>query len=134
MPAIALSTDELALLRRCFAAAKPLADGWEDLEDGDQIPISVEAAASAATILAQALEAEPEAFLAEMAGLRQAHGRERVVGQGNGPDRAIQTRIGPVTMRRLKLRDHGAGQEEAGEERARIDFASALLPGSHPRR
>lgn len=62
VPAITLSTDELALLRRCFATAKPVADGWEDQEDGDQIPISVEAAGSAATILAAAEADQPIEF------------------------------------------------------------------------
>ena len=62
MPAITFSTDELTLLRHCFATAKPVADGWEDQEDGDQIPISMEAAASAATVLAAAQADQPIEF------------------------------------------------------------------------
>lgn len=62
MPAITLSTDELVLLRRCFETAKPVADHWEDQDDGDQIPISTAAAASAATILAAAQAGQPIEF------------------------------------------------------------------------
>ena len=96
----------------------------DEVED----PLTAVLRSGARRLLAQAVEAEAEVFLAEMAGLRLADGRERVVRHGHGPDRAIQTGIGPVTVRRVKLRDRGAGQEEAGEERARIRFTSALLP------
>ena len=43
---------------------------------------------------------------------------------GHGPERLVQTGIGPVPVRRAKLRDRGAG--EGGGERIR--FASAILP------
>jgi transposase-like protein len=75
-------------------------------------------------LLAQAVEAEAEAFLAEMKGVRLPDGRERVVRHGHGPERLVQTGIGPVPVRRAKLRDRGAG--EGGGERIR--FASAILP------
>jgi putative transposase len=75
-------------------------------------------------LLAQAVEAEAEAFLAEMKGLRLPDGRERVVRHGHAPERLVQTGIGPVAVRRAKLRDRGAG--EAGAERIR--FTSAILP------
>jgi len=74
-------------------------------------------------LLAQAVEAEAEAFLAAMKGLRLADGRERVVRHGHGPERPVQTGIGPVPVRRVKLRDRGP---DKGEERIR--FTSALLP------
>jgi putative transposase len=74
-------------------------------------------------LLAQAVEAEAEAFLAEMRGLRLPDGRERLVRHGYGPERLVQTGIGPVPVRRVKLRDRGAAS--AGE---RIRFTSALLP------
>ena len=74
-------------------------------------------------LLAQAVEAEAEAFLAEMKGLRLADGRERVVRHGHAPERLVQTGIGPVAVRRVKLRDRGAGD---GAERIR--FTSAILP------
>ena len=73
---------------------------------------------------AQAVEAEAEAFLAAMKDLRLADGRERVVRHGHGPERAIQTGIGPVAVRRVKVRDRGAGENGA----ERIRFTSALLP------
>ena len=74
-------------------------------------------------LLAQAIEAEAEAFLAAMEDKRLPDGRERVVRHGQGPERAVQTGIGPVAVRRAKLRDRGAG--EGGE---RIRFASTILP------
>ena len=73
-------------------------------------------------LLTQAVEAEAEAFLAAMEDERLADGRARVVRHGHGPERSIQTGIGPVPVRRAKLRDRGAG---AGE---RITFTSAILP------
>src|SRR3712207_321082 len=50
-------------------------------------------------------------------------GRDRVVRHGLGPERLVRTGIGPVAVRRVKLRDRGAGPD--GE---RIRFTSALLP------
>jgi putative transposase len=75
-------------------------------------------------LLAQAIEAEAEAFLAAMKDRRLPDGRERVVRHGLGPERAIQTGIGPVAVRRVKVRDRGAGAG-AGE---RIRFTSTILP------
>lgn len=72
--------------------------------------------------LAQAIEAEAEAFLAAMKDERLADGRARVVRHGHGPERMIQTGIGPVPVQRAKLRDRG----EAGGDR--ITFTSAILP------
>lgn len=75
-------------------------------------------------LLAQAVEAEAEAFLSAMQGERLADGRARVVRHGHGPERAIQTGIGPVAVSRVKLRDRAA--ETSGEDR--IAFTSAILP------
>lgn len=86
-------------------------------------PLTSMLRSGARRLLAQAVEAEAEAFLAEMRGERLADGRERVVRHGHGPERLVQTGIGPVAVRRVKLRDRGAG--EGGE---RIRFTSALLP------
>jgi putative transposase len=74
-------------------------------------------------LLAQAVEAEAEAFLATMKDMRLPDGRERLVRHGLGPERLMQTGIGPVPVRRVKLRDRGASLE--GE---RIRFSSAILP------
>jgi len=75
-------------------------------------------------LLAQAIEAEAEAFLTLMKDERLSDGRARLVRHGHGPQRTIQTGIGPVRVRRAKLRDRGAA--EAGAEG--ITFTSAILP------
>src|SRR5215212_584752 len=86
-------------------------------------PLTAVLRSGARRLLAQAVDAEAEAFLAEMRGLRLPDGRERLVRHGHGPERLMQTGIGPVPVRRVKLRDRGAGPD--GE---RIRFTSALLP------
>jgi transposase-like protein len=73
-------------------------------------------------LLAEAIEAEAEAFLAAMKDERLADGRARFVRHGHGPERTIQSGIGPVPVMRAKVRDR---DEETGE---RITFTSALLP------
>jgi putative transposase len=74
-------------------------------------------------MLQQVIEAEVEAFLAAHAEVEDAHGRRRVVRNGHAPEREIQTGIGPIAVRRPKLRDRGDG---AGGERIR--FTSKVLP------
>jgi len=74
-------------------------------------------------LLAQAVEAEADAFLATMKGVHLPDGRDRLVRHGHGPERQVQTGIGPVEVQRVRLRDRGA--DEAGE---RIRFTSAILP------
>ena len=93
----------------------------DEIED----PLTAVLRSGARRLLAQAIEAEAEAFLAEMRGLRLPDGRERVVRHGHGPERPVQTGVGPVVVRRAKLRDRGAGEEAGGE---RIRFTSAILP------
>ena len=74
-------------------------------------------------LLAQAIEAEADAFLAAMKSVRLPDGRDRLVRHGHGPERRVQTGIGPVVVQRVRVRDRGAGQ--TGE---RIRFTSAILP------
>lgn len=74
-------------------------------------------------LLAQAIEAEADAFLATMKDLRLPDGRDRLVRHGHGPERQVQTGIGPIAVQRVRLRDRGA--VETGE---RIRFTSAILP------
>jgi len=93
----------------------------EETED----PLTAILRSGARRLLAQAVEAEAEAFLAAMKDVRLADGRERVVRHGHGPERLVQTGIGAVPVRRVKLRDRGA---DAGGGGARIRFTSALLP------
>jgi putative transposase len=88
-------------------------------------PLTAILRSGARRLLAQAVEAEAEAFLATMKGARLADGRERVVRHGHAPERLVQTGIGPVAVRRVKLRDRGAG---AGEGAEPIRFTSAILP------
>ncbi|MBQ0821227.1 IS256 family transposase [Microvirga sp. HBU67558] len=78
--------------------------------------------AGARKLLAQAIESEAEAYLASMRDLKLPDGRERLVRHGHGPERTLQTGIGPVEVSRVKIRDRGA----AGADRIR--FTSAILP------
>jgi putative transposase len=91
----------------------------EEIDD----PLTAVLRNGARRLLAQAVEAEAEAFLAAMKHLRLPDGRERVVRHGHGPERPVQTGVGPVAVRRVKLRDRGADEGEG-----RIRFTSALLP------
>jgi putative transposase len=74
-------------------------------------------------MLAQAIEAEVEAFLAAHAGLADEQGRRGSVRNGHAPERRLQTGIGPLEVRRPKLRDRGSVAD--GEP---IRFTSAVLP------
>ncbi|WP_169054882.1 IS256 family transposase [Azospirillum sp. TSA2s] len=91
----------------------------EEIED----PLTTILRTGARRLLEQAIEAEVDAFLAAMKDIKLADGRDRVVRHGHGPERTIQTGIGPVEVRRAKVRDRGA--DEDGE---RIRFTSAILP------
>jgi putative transposase len=91
--------------------------------DHAEDPLTAVLRSGARRLLAQAVEAEAEAFLALMADGKLADGRDRFVRHGRGPERTIQTGIGPVEVRRVKIRDRGAG--ETGE---RVRFTSAILP------
>jgi len=86
-------------------------------------PLTAVLREGARRLLAQAVEAEAEAFLASMRDARLPDGRDRIVRHGYGPQRVIQTGIGPVAVRRVKLRDRDAA--ESGE---RVRFTSAILP------
>ncbi|HYO33626.1 MAG TPA: IS256 family transposase [Nocardioidaceae bacterium] len=91
-------------------------------DDADD-PLTAVLRSGARRLLAQAIEAEAEAFLAAMKGVALPDGRERLVRHGHGPERQVQTGIGPVAVRRVKLRDRGIS--EAAE---RIRFTSSILP------
>ena len=84
-------------------------------------PLTAVLRAGARRLLAQAIEAEAETFLAAMADQRLADGRARVVRHGYGPERTVQTGIGPVEVRRVKVRDRAP----AGD---RVRFTSRILP------
>ena len=90
----------------------------DDVDD----PLTSILRSGARQLLAQAVEMEAEAFLAAMKDQKLPDGRDRVVRHGHGPERAIQTGIGPVPVSRVKIRDRGAEGED------RIRFTSAILP------
>jgi putative transposase len=73
-------------------------------------------------MLRHAIEAEVEGFIAVCANLVNENGRRRVVRNGYAPERQLQTGIGPIAVRRPKVRDRGT------EQTARIRFTSAVLP------
>ena len=78
--------------------------------------------AGARRLIAQAVEAEFETFLASNAELVLPDGRQRVVRHGHDPIRTIQTGIGPIEVEKPKARDRGAA------EGSRIRFTSNILP------
>src|SRR5271156_2323723 len=87
------------------------------------IPLTEIAREGARRMLAQVLIAEADAFVAVWKELKLPDGRDRVVRHGHGPQRAIQTGVGPVEVRRAKVRDRadvGAGEK--------IRFTSSILP------
>lgn len=58
-------------------------------------------------MLMQAIEAEVETFLTAHGSLVDEQGRRRLVRNGHAPERQIQTGIGPLEVRRPKVRDRG---------------------------
>lgn len=70
-------------------------------------------------LIAQAVDAELSATLAEFADYKDEAGRRYVVRNGYLPEREIMTGIGPVSVRVPKVRDRSGSQ---------IKFTSALLP------
>src|SRR5258708_32426685 len=73
-------------------------------------------------LIAHAVEAESETFLASTEELVLPDGRRRVVRHGHDPVRAIQTGIGPMEGQKPKARDRAAASGE------RIRFTSNILP------
>ncbi|MFQ5993434.1 MAG: IS256 family transposase [Nitrospiraceae bacterium] len=73
----------------------------------------------ARTLLAQAIEAEVEGFLAEYATDRDAQGHRQVVRNGHLPEREIQTGIGAVPVRMPRVRDRSGASRR---------FTSKILP------
>ncbi|MBE9572005.1 MAG: IS256 family transposase, partial [Proteobacteria bacterium] len=74
-------------------------------------------------LLAEALEAEIESFLAMYTDLKDNKGCQRITRNGYLPEREIQTGIGPVHVRVPRVRDHGSEGETDW-----IRFSSAILP------
>ena len=85
----------------------PSAEGVED-------PLTEVLRAGARQLVRHAVEAEVAALLAAYADHRTETGRGRrcLVRHGHGPEREILTGIGPVRVRRPKVRDRGNHQLE----------------------
>jgi putative transposase len=86
-------------------------------------PLSELAREGARRMLAQVLIAEADSFVAMWKDLKLPDGRNRIVRHGHGPHRTIQTAVGPVEVRRAKVRD----RDEVGAEE-KIRFSSSILP------
>jgi len=87
-------------------------------------PLTEIAREGARRMLAEALKAEADAFVASFAGDLLPDGRQRVVRHGHGPQRSIQTGIGAIDVRRPKVRDRASALP--GSEKLR--FTSNILP------
>lgn len=92
-------------------------------DDRAEDPLTEVLRHGARTLLAQAIEAEVQTFLASHADLVDDAGRRRLVRNGFLPERTIQTGIGAVPVRQPRVRDRGVG-----EPHAKIRFTSAILP------
>jgi transposase-like protein len=92
----------------------------ESIED----PLTCIAREGARRMLAEALVAEADAFVAGYSDERLTDGRQRVVRHGFGPERTIQTGIGSLDVRRPKVRDRA--DVVSADEKAR--FSSNILP------
>ena len=79
--------------------------------------------AGARKMLAMAIEDEVEAYIEQHADQRDAEGHRLVVRNGHKVERAIQTGIGPVTVRQPRVDD-----QRTNENGERIRFTSKILP------
>ncbi|ETX10985.1 transposase [Roseivivax halodurans JCM 10272] len=87
-------------------------------------PLTEIARDGARQMLAAALKAEAASFVAQFAEERLPDGRQRVVHHGTGPERSIQTGIGPIPVQRQKIRDRSADVPAE----SKIRFSSRILP------
>ena len=83
-------------------------------------PLTELAREGARRMLAQVLFAEADAFVAMWKDLKLPDGRDRIVRHGHGPDRTIQTGVGPVEVRRAKVRDRQGKRKSASARRSSI--------------
>jgi len=87
-------------------------------------PLTEIARDGARQMLMMALKAEAASFVAQFDEERLPDGRQRVVHHGQGPERTIQTGIGPIPVHRQKVRDRATGVPPE----TKIRFSSAILP------
>jgi len=74
-------------------------------------------------LLAQAVEAEVEAYIEAHKTLRDERGRRLVVRNGYKDERELQTGVGPVKVRQPRVNDR-----RIGEDGQRMRFTSSILP------
>lgn len=86
-------------------------------------PLTEIAREGARRMIAIAIQAEVDEFVAGFADLKLPDGRQRIVRHGYGPEREVQTGIGPIGVKKPKVRDRG---EVPSEEKIR--FISTILP------
>jgi hypothetical protein len=96
-------------------------------------PLTELAREGARRMLAQALIAEADAFVALRKDLKLPDGRDRVVRHGHGPHRAIQTGVGPVEVRRAKVRP-GRGRRGGEDPLYLVDSAEVGAADEDSRR
>ena len=82
-------------------------------------PLTDRLCKGARELLQAAIEAERDAFLAQFANQRTSDGHSAVVRDGYHPERAVQTGIGPVTVKVPKVR---------AKDGKPVTFRSALAP------
>ena len=87
-------------------------------------PLTEIARDGARRMLAAALRAEADAFVAQYAEETLPDGRQRVVRHGYGPERSIQTGIGALDVQRPKVRDRATDVPA----KKKIRFTSRILP------
>jgi transposase-like protein len=87
-------------------------------------PLTELAREGAGRMLAEALKAEADAFVASFADEQLEDGRQRIVRHGFGPERQIQTGIGSLDVQRPKVRDRLATPDPS----KKIRFTSNILP------
>jgi transposase-like protein len=87
-------------------------------------PLTEIAREGARRMLMAALKAEAASFVAQFGEELLPDGRQRVVRHGTGPERMIQTGIGPIPVQRQKVRDRAS--DVPAEKKIR--FSSNILP------
>ena len=87
-------------------------------------PLTEIARYGARRMLMAALTAEADGFVARFSEDLLADGRQRIVRHGAGPERVIQTGIGPIEVRRRFVRDRATDVPVA----ARAGVTSNILP------
>jgi transposase-like protein len=88
-------------------------------QQGGHDPLNELLRSGAQELISQGVEAELAELLAGYSGCRTASGKAGVVRNGHHPERALQTGVGPVTVRIPKIRS------KTGTS---VTFRSALVP------